>query len=510
MRFSSRFVMNIMLSLLVISALGLALLISRRGAAHATGASMQLSQTVGPPTTVVTVSGTGFGPNETITILCLAQVVGTTTSSSIGTFSTSIKIPASALPGFHEVKASGQSSGLTASSSFNVRTDWSQFGFEAHHRGFNSYENVLSPSNVSGLKLDWSYTTGIHNDYYSSSPAVASGLVYIGSDKLYALDIKTGVLKWSYTTGSDVSTPAVFNGVVYVGSDKLYALDARTGALKWSSPMGGGRSIDPPTVANGLVYIGSIDNHVYALDMTTGALKWNYLITEAFTAPLAVTRQIVYVGSSAAKLYAIDALMGTLKWSYSIKATSNTISASPVVGNGIVYVGSNDQNGQATKLYALNATTGKFEWSYDVGGCGIENAPALANGILYIGSVKSDGEYDNCSIYSPNLYALNATTGASIWSTGIGGSASAHNTSPVVANGVLYISSNEIDHGNGLYWNAFAINLKTGTQLWSYYSPYYADLILASSPVVANGVVYVDAGWPGNNFYAFHLPGTTP
>jgi outer membrane protein assembly factor BamB len=53
--------------------------------------------------------------------------------------------------------------------------------------------------------------------------------------------------------------------------------------------------------------------------MTTGALKWNYLITEAFTAPLAVTRQIVYVGSSAAKLYAIDALKGTLKWSYSIK-----------------------------------------------------------------------------------------------------------------------------------------------------------------------------------------------
>jgi len=44
----------------------------------------------------------------------------------------------------------------------------------------------------------------------------------VGSDdgKVYALDEATGAFKWSYTTGSAVfSSPAVANGVVYVGSN---------------------------------------------------------------------------------------------------------------------------------------------------------------------------------------------------------------------------------------------------------------------------------------------------
>jgi hypothetical protein len=46
-------------------------------------------------------------------------------------------------------------------------------------------------------------------------------LVYVGStdDCVYALNAATGVLVWSYRTGSDVySSPAVSNGVVYIGS----------------------------------------------------------------------------------------------------------------------------------------------------------------------------------------------------------------------------------------------------------------------------------------------------
>ena len=71
----------------------------------------------------------------------------------------------------------------------------------------------------------WSYTTG---SGVTSSPAVANGVVYVGSydDKVYALNASTGALLWSYTTGYEVfSSPAVANGVLYVGSDdyKVYA-----------------------------------------------------------------------------------------------------------------------------------------------------------------------------------------------------------------------------------------------------------------------------------------------
>jgi outer membrane protein assembly factor BamB len=66
-----------------------------------------------------------------------------------------------------------------------------------------------------------------------SSPAVANGVVYVGSDdgRLYAFGAggcgaATCAPLWSYATGSAVrSSPAVANGMVYVGSDdgRLYA-----------------------------------------------------------------------------------------------------------------------------------------------------------------------------------------------------------------------------------------------------------------------------------------------
>ena len=102
------------------------------------------------------------------------------------------------------------------------------FGFDAAHTHWNPYEKVLNKTNVSHLKLDWSYATGV---WIGSSPAVANGLVYVGSadKKLYAFDAGCRSAcqpLWSYATGSYIySSPAVANGLVYVGSDdkKLYA-----------------------------------------------------------------------------------------------------------------------------------------------------------------------------------------------------------------------------------------------------------------------------------------------
>ena len=54
---------------------------------------------------------------------------------------------------------------------------------------------------------------------------------------MYALKASTGTKLWSYKTGGRIdSSPAVAYGVVYVGSYdyNLYALDAGTGAKLWS------------------------------------------------------------------------------------------------------------------------------------------------------------------------------------------------------------------------------------------------------------------------------------
>ena len=109
-----------------------------------------------------------------------------------------------------------------------------QFGFDAQHSRFNPYESELSLATVATLVQAWTATTGGGID---SSPAVANGVVYVGSgdDKLYAFKAAgcgqpTCLPLWTATTGGEIySSPAVANGVVYVGSldDKLYAFERR-------------------------------------------------------------------------------------------------------------------------------------------------------------------------------------------------------------------------------------------------------------------------------------------
>ena len=117
----------------------------------------------------------------------------------------------------------------------------------------------------SGAKI-WNFTT---NGYVTSSPAVADGIVYFGSDdhNIYALNAETGQKVWSYKTGDAIdSYAAVANGVVYIGSkdDYVYALNAKTGEKIWTYKTGA--DVESfATVANGVVYIGSNDYYIYAI-----------------------------------------------------------------------------------------------------------------------------------------------------------------------------------------------------------------------------------------------------
>src|SRR5581483_5959250 len=150
-------------------------------------------------------------------------------------------------------------------------------------------------------QLKWQFST---HGQVISSPAIAYGLVYVGStdQNLYAIDVQTGKEKWKFATESSItSSPAVFAGLVYFASydGNLYALNAETGKLKWKFETGGERrfshknlhglqpsgetSPDPwdfylssPAVFNGAVYFGSGDNYIYSLDAATGSLRWKF------------------------------------------------------------------------------------------------------------------------------------------------------------------------------------------------------------------------------------------
>ena len=158
MRLFARLRIPLMLAVLLVFVVGMAWIEQSGLAVHAAGASASITLTpnIGPPTTVVTVNGTGFGVSETVTINFDTKSLATTTTSSTGTFLRKINVPSSALPGNHTVKATGQTSKLVATALFVTQTNWVMFGYGPQHTHLNPYENVLSPNSFSHLVLNWS------------------------------------------------------------------------------------------------------------------------------------------------------------------------------------------------------------------------------------------------------------------------------------------------------------------------------------------------------------------
>jgi outer membrane protein assembly factor BamB len=137
---------------------------------------------------------------------------------------------------------------------------------------------------------------------------VTNGVVYIGTldnNNLYALNASTGAKLWSVTASDYVdSSPAVAKGVVYFGSQDgaIYAVDATTGGGLWRFILNG----DPtsPAVANGVVYFGSNDDNIYALNASTGAKLWSYNTGHQVDASPAIVNGVLYIGSNDHKVHA--------------------------------------------------------------------------------------------------------------------------------------------------------------------------------------------------------------
>jgi outer membrane protein assembly factor BamB len=407
-----------------------------------------------------------------------------------------------------------------------VASDWPQFRNGPRHQGYDAQELEVSASNVASLGLTWTGATG---GVVDSSPAIANGVVYIGSMGgtlyAYAADCASGggtcTPLWTATTGGYIfSSPAVANGVVYVGSkDLLYAFDATgvtgcSGSPKICSPLWtgatGGLIDTSPTVSGGAVYVGSYDKELYAFDATgvtgcggspkTCSPLWTGATGGEIHSSPAVADGVVYVGSNDDKLYAYavgcNSGGGTCSplWT---GATGGEIYSSPAVANGVVYVGSFDK-----KLYAFDAAgvtgcgggTCAPLWTGATGG-EIYSSPAVANGVVYVGS------------FDKKLYAFDAAgvtgcgggTCAPLWTASTGGSVL---SSPAVANGVVYVGSE--DHK--LY--AYAVGCNSGggpcSPLWTS----IAGDIINSSPAVARGMVYV--GSNDGELRAFSLSGVLP
>ena len=202
-----------------------------------------------------------------------------------------------------------------------------------------------------------------------SSPLVANHRVYVGDwrGKVYALDERTGRIRWSFQTGDKVKGGvALLGNRLFVGSydGHVYALDAGTGREIWRASaqqrLGGlGTFYSTPAVAYGRVYIGSTDGKVYSFGATSGKLRWSHGTGGYVYSSPAVWNRRVYAGSYDHTLYCFDAATGDVRWQFH---ANGPISGSPTIIDRIVYFAT-----LAGRTYALNAVTGKQVWSFPDG-----------------------------------------------------------------------------------------------------------------------------------------------
>jgi outer membrane protein assembly factor BamB len=441
--------------------------------AAATNTAIKLSPNIGPPTAPTTVAGKDFGSSEVVDITFDSALLATASTDPDGRFSTKVTIPASALPGMHTILATGETSGLTANAAFTVRTNWPHVHFDAANSGFNPYENVIDPGNVSGLVQKWAVAT---SPGASPTPVVSGGLVYVApADGLVrALDPATGATVWSYDTGGTMggNAPTVARGVLYAGNDNgvVTALQSATGRLLWTADLGDFIS-HSPTAANGNVYVThGLDNSnfVDALDPSTGALVWTHGLITAGT-PAVAFGLVFETDPFGCYVQGIDAVRGHGKWLFSTYCEIGSMDSAAAVDQTVFAAADG-------RFVALEAQTGATVWVKNSGGI-THGTPAVANGVVY----ESTADY---------LFALNEGTGTIDWQTPISGGTYA---SPAVANGVVYLPTHD---GRLRAWDA-----STGAPLWSS-DP--APAFLQGSPAVADGVVYTadDDG----TVYAFGLP----
>lgn len=236
-----------------------------------------------------------------------------------------------------------------------------------------------------------------------STPAVgADGTIYVGgvalvgtsyAYALVAVSPLNGSIVWAYRVGNEItSSPAIANGVVYVGSKDgyLYAIDELSGALMWRYYTGGQIHMCSPVVgSDGTVYIGGGSGRLQAVDGTTGLRKWSFQTgSQIMSSPaLSPDGSRIYAGSCDGYLYAINTADGSKVWQVPVPLIAASTSPSPAVApDGTIYIGSNGGTGGATSgtVHAISpegTPIWEYQTTYDV-----RSSPAIsADGTVYIG-----------------------------------------------------------------------------------------------------------------------------
>jgi outer membrane protein assembly factor BamB len=213
---------------------------------------------------------------------------------------------------------------------------------------------------------------------------------------LVVVTMLAGACEWAQLGGSGGRS---FDNA---GDTSFTPASLATMALRWSVPVGDRYS--QPVVAGGALYLTANDANgvkVVSLAASDGATRWTQVLPstsdEAGDAAPAVAGDLVFVTTGGA-LVALDAASGATRWS----APSQTL-GSPIVAGDLVYLGPS----------AFDVSTGAVRWT----------APAnTAIQAVTGGRAIATSSYPcTGSPAGGSVMALDATTGATLWTQHLDG-----------------------------------------------------------------------------------------
>ena len=294
--------------------------------------------------------------------------------------------------------------------SISPSKNWYTYRVNITHQGIAPQDCTID----TGLIPEWR-TKRLNRAEYSaskSSPAVDEKNIYVGLDTraIVALDRLTGQVKWSYYTRFSKNgihgSPTIDTkrNLVYIGAYDgwIYALDRNSGKLVWNTKLGDyiGSS---PTLYNDTVYIGvemrAPDGYIVGVDADTGkeVFRSNKLGNHPHSTPTIDPESgCIFIGENNGHLYCYWLSNQTERWRFK---TSDDIKSTALVNEGVVYITSWD-----VYLYAINISTGKSIWTHHSGYRSM-SSPTIdpENKIVYYGN------------HGGKIYAINANTGKRKW-----------------------------------------------------------------------------------------------
>ena len=344
---------------------------------------------------------------------------------------------------------------------------------------------------VTGLNEAESVTIGEGNEWPNilvSQPVVESGKLYAMDAAGYITAHNAGMLSQIYWESEVAVTEdeepiqggglAVEGGVVYVttGYGALMALVAEDGSLLWRQDVNVPIRA-APVVADGKLFATTIDNQLLAYDARTGKPQWSHRGIKETAVYLgavspAVENGIVIAAYTSGELYALRAEDGSVLWTDSLVIPKRTlasaaltgIDATPIIKNGNVYGLSN--NGLMVADVLAN---GRGVWDMEISGY---QTPWVGGDYLFM--LTSDAQ----------LVAVRQKDAAVRWSTSLrvmddGQDVTPRYSGPILVNDKLIVVS---DDGQMLIASPETGKIERRREV--------PDGIM-TAPIVANGRLYL-------------------